>query len=159
MPMTLCAANEPDRYGSAAKPSQLRPLSVTRHAGPTTGPSRTLTPFFLNSSAKAAPLRAVKSLFQLSYQRQRREKVEKKRRRLGKESTHLAPTWMPLGNELTKSVARSPWPASLKHMPGKPSREMLATLPEQPLSTSLAPPVRLTFSSSVIWDTSSLALA
>jgi hypothetical protein len=92
---------------------------------------------------------------------------------------YLAPTWMPLGKEETKSVARSPLPASARHRPGKSSRPMGGMFPGQPLSAE-APVVRLiyrslasacespmllnqswapTFSSNVIFDTMALAFS
>lgn len=92
---------------------------------------------------------------------------------------YLAPTWMPLGKEETKSVARRPLPASARHRPGKSRRSMGGMFPGQPLSAE-APVVRLiyrglvsacqspmlsnqfwtpTFSSNVIFDTMVLAFS
>ena len=52
---------------------------------------------------------------------------------------------MPLGQELTKSVPRSPLPASPRHMPGNPRREMAGRKPGQ-LVLDPAPAVKLTYS-------------
>jgi hypothetical protein len=57
--------------------------------------------------------------------------------------THLAPTWMPLGHELTKSTLRRPWPASARHMPGKPRRGIPLTMPGQLVFDEETPAVRL----------------
>ena len=103
------------------KPSQFRPLSTTRPAGPTTGPSRTFTPLVRNSPPMPDPRWRASTLFQ------------------------LAPTWIPLGHELTKSVCRRPFPASPRHMPGKPRRGMPGRKPGQ-LVLELSPEVTLTYS-------------
>lgn len=88
---------------------------------------------------------------------------------------------MPAGQAETKLVVRTPLPASLRHMPGKLIRGIAGTMPEHELE-AMMPPVRLTcvrksvslaiyirytegrgglvcltFSSSVSWDTKSLA--
>lgn len=50
----------------------------------------------------------------------------------------------------------SPFPASLMHIPGNPSRSMPWIIPEQPVLEE-TPAVRLTFSSSESWATKALA--
>lgn len=75
--------------------------------GPTTGPRSTFTPLVRYSPPMPKPRCRVRFLFQ------------------------LAPTWIPLGQVLTKSVPRSPFPASPMHMPGKPRRLTAGTKPGQ----------------------------
>lgn len=93
-----------------------------------TGPSSTFTPLVLNSPPIPDPRWRASTLFQ------------------------LAPTWMPLGHVLTKSVPRSPLPASPRHMPGNPRRGTAGMNPGQ-LVLELAPAVKLTYA------TVSLAIA
>src|SRR5271170_1815547 len=50
----------PAKYGSAPKPSQLRPAAGARPSGPATGASATLTPLTLNSSPSAYPRAYIK---------------------------------------------------------------------------------------------------
>jgi len=49
----------------------------------------------------------------------------------------LAPTDIPLAYAFTKSVARTPFSASVRQNPGKPRRGIEAVLPEQPFSTEM----------------------
>jgi len=107
------------KYRRLTLPSQFRPPRTTRPAGPTTGPSNTLTPLVLNSPPIPVPLSRASFLFQ------------------------LAPTWIPLGQVLTKSVPRRPFPASARHIPGKFRRGMAGRNPEQPVF-ELTPAVKLT---------------
>jgi len=61
----------------------------------------------------------------------------------GGRNAYAAPTWIPDGYPLTKSVALTPFPASWRQSPGKPRRGMARIFPEHPL-VSANPPVRLT---------------
>src|ERR1700733_7195704 len=57
---------------------------------------------------------------------------------------------MPLGKELTKSVLRSPLPASDRHIPWKPSRLMGGIFPEHDVSAA-TPAVKLICKSKSVW--------
>lgn len=59
---------------------------------------------------------------------------------------YLAPTCRPLGHALTKSVARTPFPASCRQRPEKFRRGMDTMPPAQPLLAPV-PDVRLIYSS------------
>lgn len=145
-PWTVSAAKTPERYGSAEEPSQLRPPLTTVHAGPTTGPSMTLTPLRRFSPPRAMPRFRARSLFQLFLFYSLLASLSPHSHRVRKRLVaHLAPTPIPLAKPLTLSVARTPFPASLRHMPGKLSRGMPGMLPEHPDLRS-TPPVKLTCS-------------
>jgi hypothetical protein len=93
----------------------------------------------------------------------------------GPGTAYLAPTLSPAGYPLTRSVARSPFPASERHSPGNPRREIAGIKPEHPFSVVETPKVRFdlfvslcsslhldaskhTFSSSDNWATNAFAL-
>lgn len=56
--------------------------------------------------------------------------------------SYLAPTLSPAGYPLTRSVDRTPFPASERQSPGNPRREIAGMKPEHPFSVVGAPKVR-----------------
>ena len=114
MPLIVCAACTPCKYGSVPKPSQfLWPLAAIHQSGrsgganlpppgilpngPIDGPKSTLTPLFLASSPWPAPLLKANSRLK------------------------VAPTVNAAGHAVEWSTNRNPNGPSCKHSEGKPT--------------------------------------
>lgn len=132
VPFVIKPPPTPQRYGSAPRPSQLRPPRAILPNGPIKGPSAMWIPFPRYSLPRAFPYLYMRSL------------------------SKVAPRWMPAGNAEINSCPRMPSGASAKQSSGMLRR---GTAPVWPTHGPVTPWVRFDCSSCVSWATMAFARA